>query len=122
MTSSAVVIDRFLTPAHAAANIDIDQWHDESVQQTPGADAWCRLLVQPVCAHSYRARFLAYGPPAVIAAADWLCEQVERDGIDVTARIKPGDVAAALDLAASERHIGILVIDALATAASNLGR
>ena len=122
MSSGNAVIDRFLTPAHAAANIDIDQWHDESVQQTPGADAWCRLLVQPVCAHSYRARFLAYGPPAVIAAADWLCEQVERDGIDVTARIKPGDVAAALDLAASERHIGILVIDALATAASNLGR
>nr|WP_184999913.1 hypothetical protein [Salinisphaera japonica] len=58
----------------------------------------------------------------MIAAADWLCEQVERDGIEVTARIKPGDVAAALDLAASERHIGILVIDALATAASNLGR
>ena len=122
MTSSAVVIDRFLTPAHAAADSDIEQWQTEGVQQTPGADAWCRLLVPRVCAHSYRIRFLAYGPPAVIAAADWLCEQVERDGIDVMARIKPDDVAAALDLAASERHIGILVIDALATAASNLGR
>ena len=122
MSTGSVVIDRFLTPAHAAADSDIDQWHIEAGQYTSGNGVWCWLLVQPVYAHSYRARFLAYGPPAVIAAADWLCEQVERDGIDVTARIKPGDVAAALDLAASERHIGILVIDALATAASNLGR
>ena len=69
MSTGSVVIDRFLTPAHAAADSDIDQWHIEAGQYTSGNGVWCWLLVQPVYAHSYRARFLAYGPPAVIAAA-----------------------------------------------------
>ena len=81
MSAQRPVMARFLAPARAALDIDIGGWHGEHVQGTPGADAWCRVLVQRDDAHSYRARFLAFGPPGVIAAADWLCEQVEQRGL-----------------------------------------
>lgn len=122
MSAQRSVIDRFLAPAHAALDIDISGWHGEHVQSTPGADAWCRMLVQRDDAHSYTARFLAFGPPGVIAAADWLCEQVEQHGLETTLALTAADVERALGLAADERYIGLLVIDALTATGAHLGR
>ncbi|MEM7377863.1 MAG: iron-sulfur cluster assembly scaffold protein [Pseudomonadota bacterium] len=67
-----------------------------------------------------QARFRAYGDPATIAAADWVCEQA--DG--ATWPVTPPTVRAvsrALALPASRQHAAQHAVDALRAALDRLG-
>lgn len=112
---------RFLAPRHVATDIDIEQCQADAEQDTPGTQATCRLFVRRQADGGLHVRFRVFGPPTVIAAADWLCEQVEHAAPADTQAITSSDVATALALAPAERHVGVLVVDVLASALSNLG-
>ena len=120
---------RFLAPRQAYANCDIIQWQGVGEADTPGADALCRLYLQTGAAAGEanestriaRAAFAAFGPPMVIACADWACEWLGERTIADARGLSVQDFEAALALSPSDRYAALLVIDALASALVNLG-
>lgn len=65
------------------------------------------------------ARFRAYGDPATIAAADWLCEQLDGQGVDV-AHPRGPDIEKALALPGRNAHSAAVAARALERALANL--
>lgn len=68
---------RFAAPAHAGplAPGPGPRRAGEAGEQAEGA--WVRLELAGQAGRIRDARFLAYGDPWLIAAADWLCEQLQ---------------------------------------------
>jgi len=59
------------------------------------------------------ARHLTYGCPPAIAAAEWLCEQLEGTTLAATRALSTADVTNALGLTPDQHHASQTVIDAL---------
>jgi len=116
-------LPRFLSPRHAVVNYAIMRWQGIGDADTPGADAECRLHIAcdglceqvPIAA----AAFAAFGPPVVIACADWACEWLEQRTIGDAHGLSVAHFEQALALAPSERYAALLVLDALAGALEN---
>lgn len=118
---------RFLRPRHALAECAIIQWHGCGYADTPGADAWCRIRLRRCEPTRDRglidgAAFAAFGPPVVIACADWACEWLTRRPIAQAGALTTTDFEQALMLQPDERYAALLVGDAVASALVNLGR
>ncbi|HLQ85393.1 MAG TPA: iron-sulfur cluster assembly scaffold protein [Salinisphaeraceae bacterium] len=109
---------RFLQPDHALHARRT--WQARGAADTPGADALCEIYLAIADEQIVEAAFAAYGPPIVVACADWLCEQLGGRTIAVMRGLSEADLQAALALAAEERYAGMLVFDALQDALANL--
>ena len=60
------------------------------------------------------ARFRAYGPPAYIAAAEWLCEAIEGCSVsDLTREITSSQLLDQLRLSDHWGHVAQLVLDTM---------
>ncbi|WP_423823664.1 iron-sulfur cluster assembly scaffold protein [Salinisphaera sp. SPP-AMP-43] len=114
------VTTRFLQPAYAVGNVD--DWPASGFGETPGADARCRIFLAIADDERLRAAFGAFGPPPVIAAADWTCQRVTGETIENARSLSVRELERALALSPTQRYAGALAIDALANAMINLGR
>jgi len=84
---------------------------------TPGSDAVVRLeIALDGNHHIERAAFRAYGCPACIAAASWLCAHVEGRTLAQARCLTVTEIERALELPADKRHCVLLALDALAAA------
>jgi len=119
VTSQPAWMPRFLAPAHVADDYVIDQWQYVGVADTPGEDARCRLWLQLEQGLRVQARFALFGPPVAVAAADWLCEQINDQTFNDARGITSRDVETALALSPTERYAALLVTDALINALAN---
>ena len=113
---------RFLCPAHAVDPGAIDAWPASGVADTPGEDARCRVFLALDDEGRLQAAFAAFGPPAVIACADWLCERVTGQTVEFMRTLTLADVEKALALTPTQRYAGLVAIDALSNAVINLGQ
>lgn len=111
---------RFLSPTHALPAPPGPEWPWRGFAETPGEDACCRLFLRCDAAGRMQMAFAAFGPPVVVACADWLCARVQGQTPASARRIDAGDVEEALALAPTQRYAGVLVIDAFANALVNL--
>ncbi len=118
---------RFLAPRHAlAADADCTGWLVGRAT-SPVDDARLAIYLAPAAHHRVPriARFGAYGPPILIACADWICEYLEglreplanvalgASGVD-TPLWPPIDwFERALAIAATDRFAVIAVQDAM---------
>lgn len=118
---------RFLAPRHAlAADADCTGWLVGRAT-TPAVDARLAIYLAP-SANSRAprvARFGAYGPPVLVACADWVCEYLEglqeplanvalgADGVDAPLWPPIDWFERALALAATDRFAVIAVQDAM---------
>lgn len=116
------VIERFLRPTHALAIGAEQSWPASGLAETAGEDARCRIFVAVDPAGRMQAAFLAFGPPVVIACADWICERVTGQTVEFTRTMALVEVEKALALKPTQRYAGLVAIDALADAMVNLGR
>lgn len=119
---TGAITTRFLRPAYAVAPGRAIDWSASAVAETPGEDACCRVFLALDDKDALRAAFAAFGPPVVIACADWLCEQITGQGPDKARTLTLADVEEALALTPTQRYAGLVAIDALANALVNLGR
>lgn len=117
-------LQRFLAPRHAASDCAIMRWHSTGGADTPGADAECRLFIRRSnwadANHIGQAAFAAFGPPVVIACADWACEWLENRTIGDAQSLSIEAFEQALSLAPEERYAAVLVCDALVAALGRL--
>lgn len=111
---------RFLQPGHAVGPALSSRWQASGQAQTPGADARCRVFVSVTDDGRLQTGFAAFGPPVVVACADWLCEWAEQQTPATAAAVRLADIEQALALTATQRYAGLLVMDALANALTNL--
>lgn len=118
-------LQRFLRPRFALAELGPMVWQGVGEADTPAADARCRLYLGTdgnggdISIAS--AGFAAFGPPVVVACADWACERLANRTIGQARSLSVRDFEQALALAPQERYAALLVIDALASALDNLG-
>lgn len=113
---------RFLRPRYAVAPGAVDAWPASGFADTPGEDARCRIFLAVAEDGRLRAAFAAFGPPVVIACADWICERVTAETVEIRRTITLADVEKALALTPTQRYAGLLAIDALSNAMINLGQ
>jgi hypothetical protein len=115
---------RFLHPRHALAEYVNISWQASGAADTPGEDAHCRLCLAVDAGGGaprlIAAGFAAFGPPVVIACADWVCEHIGERTIAAARSLSAREVERALALVPEERYAALLVIDALAGALDNL--
>lgn len=109
-------LPRFLRPQHAAHECAIIEWQCCGEADTPAADARCRLYLATGDGAIPAAAFAAFGPPVVIACADWACEWLIGRTIDVARSLTVREFEQALALTPNERYAGLTVLDALADA------
>lgn len=113
---------RFLAPAHAVG--DRRGWQAIGAADTPAADALCEIYltidgaVEQGCILD--AAFAVYGPPVVVACADWLCERLAGRTIGSASGLSMQAMQTALALSAQQRYGAILVIDACKDALAQL--
>ncbi len=88
---------------------------------TPAADAACEVYLAVDATGIVDAAFTLFGPPIAVSCADWLCESLIGRTIAQARGLSGQDVECALALAPDERYAGMLVVDAVANAAVNLG-
>ncbi|KEZ75840.1 iron-sulfur cluster assembly scaffold protein [Salinisphaera hydrothermalis] len=113
---------RFLRPTYAVDADAVDAWPASGAADTPGEDARCRVFLAVGNDGRLKAAFAAFGPPVVIACADWICERVTAQTVEITHTVTLADVEKALALTPTQRYAGLLAIDALSNAVINLGQ
>lgn len=111
---------RFLHPARAVDAVAGQAWQASGAAETPGEDARCRIFVAVDGSNRLQTAFAAFGPPVVIACADWVCEHVAGQPVEYTCTLTLADVEKALALTPSQRYAGLVAIDALANAVVHL--
>jgi NifU-like protein involved in Fe-S cluster formation len=113
---------RFLHPRHALAEYVNMTWQTTGAADTPGADARCQIYLTAggTDPRLTAAGFAAFGPPVVVACADWVCEHIGGRTIARARSLSAREVERALALVPAERYAALLVIDALAGALANL--
>lgn len=111
---------RFLRPAYSVDADGRGRWAASGAADTPGEDARCRVFLAADDAGRLQAGFAAFGPPAVIAAADWVCEHATGQTVEFLHTPTLADVEKALALTPTQRYAGLVAIDALANAVIHL--
>lgn len=84
---------------------------------TPASDAVVAIRLRRGDGRD-QAHCRAHGCPATLAAADWLCAQVDAHGLDAAARITAAQLADALALPRTRMPAALLAVDALKAAAA----
>ncbi|MDA3920701.1 MAG: iron-sulfur cluster assembly scaffold protein [Salinisphaera sp.] len=113
---------RFLRPQFAVCDAPELDWQGLGAADTPGEDARCRIWLHLDEPTQYLiARFAAFGPPVVIAAADWVCETIDHTTVGQARQLAALQVERALALLPTQRYAALLATDALANALANLG-
>lgn len=87
---------------------------------TPATDAVCEIYLTVDATRIVVMRFAVYGPPVVVACADWLCEAASGRTIAAARGLSPQDLQQALALSAQQRYGALLALDALDNALSQL--
>ncbi len=103
---------RFRIPAHAGAPVEPEQWRHVSRWSAAGdarLDVWRHV-------ESDNVRFEAFGPPALIAAADWVAARTRAGEIAWPDGIAGRAIMDALDLPAEAAGLAVLVEDAFRAA------
>jgi len=59
------------------------------------------------------ARFQAYGCPTAIAVGEWLCEQIEAQGLAALAGLRAPDIRQALEISEDRIHCALMGEDVL---------
>lgn len=117
-------LQRFLAPRHALCEYAIDEWQGLGEADTPGEDARCGIYIALAPATGepriVAAAFTAFGPPVVVACADWLCERLQDRTINGARGLDLRDAEQDLALAPDQRYAALLVIDALGAALDNV--
>ena len=106
------VLAHFLDPGHALGAACESEWDASAVVETPGEDARCRIVLRRDGDRGLRAAFAAFGPPEVIACADWLCERVDGKRVGTVKHLVVKDLEQALSLGPTQRYAGAMVVDA----------
>lgn len=60
-----------------------------------------------------QARFKAYGCPTAIAVGEWLCEQIEQNGVDSLKTVSAATIRAALEITEDKAHCALLGEDTI---------
>jgi NifU-like protein involved in Fe-S cluster formation len=120
MGAADPVLARFLRPAFALAADSLADWPASGVAETPGADARCRIVLAEQAGGRLAAAFAAFGPPEVIACADWLCERVAGQTVSAAHAVTVPEVETALALPPVQRYAGAIAVDALHHALTTL--
>lgn len=107
---------RFAAPRHAAK---LAQATATGNAQSPGGELVLELDVRVAAQTVVEAAFRAYGCPATVAAADWLCERIANEDVAAAGAVEPQAIEAALELAPAQRVCCLVAVDALGAA---LGR
>jgi len=55
-----------------------------------------------------QARFKAYGCPTAIAVGEWLCEQIEQNGLESMKAVSVEKIRAALEISEDKSHCALL--------------
>lgn len=110
---SAPLWQRFTAPRHAGELSGAGVYRAEA--GSVAARSLLRLDIRVEAARIVEARFKAYGCPSAIAVGEWLCEQIEGQGIDILR--SPGCAAPAireaLEIAEDRAHCALMGEDAL---------
>ena len=104
---------RFARLDHAACVLRGDD--TVGTATTPASDAMVAIRLRATDGQ-ITARHRVHGDPATLAAADWLCEQVDVRGLPAAAAIPAADLAAALALPRVKMPAALLAVDALQAA------
>lgn len=98
---------RFRDPAHAGS------WPEGAAVRAGEAGSRAAKFVLRVQVKGAQARFKAYGCPTAIAVGEWLCEQIERDGIESMRDISAAKIRAALEIPEDKSHCAMLGEDVI---------
>lgn len=100
--------ERFSKPVHAGG------WPEGEVGVRSGqAGSRAARFVLRLQVKGTQARFKAYGCPTAIAVGEWLCEQIERDGIESLRTITAAKIRAGLEIPEDKAHCALLGEDAI---------
>ena len=111
---SADVERRFSAPDRAGT---VDNAQAAGEAGTPGSGTWTRIELRFADSGQIAAaRFLCFGCPSAIAAADWLCERVEDSTPEQAGAVRGLDIADALGLAGDKLGVALVAEDALKAA------
>lgn len=103
---------RFTEPRHAGALGEAATGR----AQSPGGELVLELDVRVAAQTVVEAAFRAYGCPATVAAADWLCERIGNEDVAAAGAVEPQAIEAALELAPEQRVCCLVAVDALGAA------
>lgn len=99
---------RFSKPAHAGG------WPEtEAGVRTGQAGSRAAKFVLRLQVKGAQARFKAYGCPTAIAVGEWICEQIEQNGIEGLRAINAAKIRAALEITEDKSHCALLGEDAI---------
>jgi|AntDeeMetagen681_2_1112603.scaffolds.fasta_scaffold02260_3 NifU-like protein involved in Fe-S cluster formation len=114
---------RFLAPRHALCDHAISQWHGVGEADTPGEDARCGMYLALAQNDGEKrivaAAFTAFGPPVVVACADWFCQRLNECTIEDARSLDLRAAEHDLALAPEQRYAALLISDALSAALDN---
>ncbi|NNC25769.1 hypothetical protein HKX42_02620 [Salinisphaera sp. USBA-960] len=127
---------RFLTPRYALASEANEAGFTVGRASTPAGDTRVALFVAASsdAPTGWSARFAVFGPPVLIACADWVCEYLSGSAnarCSMAFGSGGGDAAACpsimvfereLNLAAADRFAAIMVQDAVVNAMNAIDR
>lgn len=99
---------RFSKPTHVGGWPEI-----EADVRTGQAGSRAAKFVLRVQVKDTQARFKAYGCPTAIAVGEWLCEQIERDGIESLRTVTATKIRAGLEIPDDKAHCALLGEDAI---------
>ena len=117
---NADVDRRFRAPSRAGT---VDNPRAMGEAGGPASGTWTRIELRFADGgHIAAARFLCFGCPSAIAAADWLCERVENATPEQAEALRGLDIADALGLVGDKLGVALVAEDALKAAlADTLG-
>ncbi|WP_084594086.1 iron-sulfur cluster assembly scaffold protein [Arhodomonas aquaeolei] len=119
LTYGGAVAARFAAPAHAGRP-DGTGWLSGEAGRVP-AGVTVRIWLRGDTAGGVTAaRFEAFGDPAVIAAADWLCDEIAGRPLTELGGLTARRISEALAIPAAHMDGTLVVEDALAAAAERL--
>lgn len=98
---------RFSRPGHAGG------WPDGDAVRSAQAGSRSAKFVLRIQVKGKQARFKAYGCPTAIAVGEWLCEQIEQNGLESLKEITAAKIRAALEIGEDKSHCALLGEDAV---------
>lgn len=114
MIYSAMVWQRFMSPGYAG--LLTESYAAVGRAESPGGGLVIEIALRAQDNVIREIGFHAYGCPATVAAADWLCESSQGKPVGDAQALSTHDIEKALELAPEKRVCCLVALDALSTA------
>ena len=93
---------RFSQPSHVGG------WPEGAGVRSAQAGSRSAKFVLRLQVKGRQARFKAYGCPTAIAVGEWLCEQIEQNGLESMKAVSVEKIRAALEISEDKSHCALL--------------